>query len=509
MLPTSTRSPWRRWLAALLVLVLIAAACGDSDDGDADADTAAATETTGEAAADDSDETATAEAATDETEAPASDDGGDGGGDGEQVTIRWFVGLGTGSQPEQIEAQEAIVARFNETHPNIDLQVEFVDNEVANDTLATQIAGGNAPDIIGPVGIRGSNAFAGEFLDLEPLVEASGFDLSVYDPAQVEFWREDDGTLTALPFGVFPSFIYYNTELFDEAGLAYPPHELGEPYADGDPWDMDKLAELAAILTVDANGNDATSPDFDRDDVVQFGFTHQWGDDARAQGSFFGGGSFVADDGSAQIPEHWLAQWQWHHDLIWETGAAPNQSYLDSELLNAGNTFTSGNMGMVFTHLWYTCCVRDDDGNGKEFFDIAVAPSYEGTTTSKLHADIFRILDSTEHQEEAFEVLQFLLSDAAGDLLNIYGGMPARGDLQDAFFEGLDETFPQGVDWEVARASLAIPDEPSHEGNMPAFLEAEARIDQFESLIASDPDLDLEAEAESLRADLDVIFTAG
>lgn len=501
MLPTSSRVPWRRLLVVLVALVLLAAACGDSDGGDEAVDAADdAPATTAAAAADDGDDDAPAET-TAETEAAA-----DGG---EVVTIRWFVGLGTGAQPEQIEVQEAVVARFNETHPNINLEIEFIDNEVANDTLATQIAGGNAPDIVGPVGIRGSNAFAGQFLDLEPLVEASGFDLSVYDPAQVEFWREADGALTALPFGVFPSFIFYNTELFDEAGLAYPPQEFGEPYADGDPWDMDKLAELAAILTVDANGNDATSPDFDADDTVQFGFTHQWGDDARAQGSFFGGGDFVGADGAAQIPEPWVAEWAWHHDLIWETGAAPNQSYIDSELLNAGNTFTTGNMGMVFTHLWYTCCVRNDDNTGKEFFDIAVVPEYEGEATSKLHADIFRILESTDHPEEAFEVLTFLLTDAAGELLNTYGGMPARTDLQDAFFAGLDETFPQGVNWDVARASLALPDEPSHEGNMPNFLEAEARIDQFESLIASEPDLDLAAETESLRADLDVIFAAG
>ncbi len=36
------------------------------------------------------------------------------------------------------------------------------------------------------------------------------------------------------------------------------------------------------LLTVDANGNDATSPDFDRDNVVQWGFHHQFNDDARA-----------------------------------------------------------------------------------------------------------------------------------------------------------------------------------------------------------------------------------
>ena len=316
------------------------------------------------------------------------------------VTIRWFVGLGIGSQPEQIAAQEAIVEEFNASQDGIVLELEIVDNEIAFDTLATQIAAGDAPDLIGPIGVRGSNAFAGQFLDLEPLAESSGFDLTQYDQEQVEFWREETGELTALPFGVFPAVMYYNVDLFDEAGLDVPPSAYGEPYADGDPWDMDKVFELALLLTVDANGNDATSADFDPDNIVQWGFHHQFNDDARAIGTFFGSGSFVAEDGSAQIPENWLASWQWYVDLIAAHGA-PNQAEIDSDTLAQGNAFGTGNVAMSFTHLWYTCCVRDADDNnvGLEFWDLAPVPEYNGTATSKLHADTFRILETTESPE--------------------------------------------------------------------------------------------------------------
>jgi multiple sugar transport system substrate-binding protein len=456
----------RRVAGALLAGVLLAAACGGGDDDDA-------------------------------------------GGNSDAVTVRWFVGLGTGSEPEQQDRQQAIVDEFNESHEDVQLEIEIVDNAVAAETLATQIAGGNAPDIIGPIGIRGSNSFAGQFLDLEPLVDETGYDLSVYEQEQVEFWREEDGTLTALPFGVFPSFIWYNTALFDEAGLEYPPQEFGQPYADGDPWDYDKVRELAKVLTVDANGNDATNPAFDPNNIVQWGFHNQFNDDARAQGTMFGPGSFVGDGGSAEVPEHWLAAWQWYHDMIWVDHSAPNQAHLDSDTLSQGNAFNTGNVAMAFTHLWYTCCVVDDDGVGREDFDIAVAPSYNGTTTSKLHADTFRILETTENPDAAFEVLTYLLDDAAPDLLDVYGGMPARTEAREPFFEALDETFPQGVNWQVAIDSLAYPDVPSHEGNMPNFDEAEARIDEFETLIDSDPNANMATQAAQLQADLTTIFAAG
>jgi hypothetical protein len=40
----------------------------------------------------------------------------------------------------------------------------------------------------------------------------------------------------------------------------------------GREWNYESITEIAKILTVDANGNDATSPDFDPNNVVQYGF---------------------------------------------------------------------------------------------------------------------------------------------------------------------------------------------------------------------------------------------
>jgi len=141
-----------------------------------------------------------------------------------------------------------------------------------------------------------------------------------------------------------------------------------------------------------------------------------------------------------------------------------------------------------------------------ENWDIAATPSYNGQITSKLHADTFRILKTTEHPDEAFTVLAYLLDDAAPDLLLVYGAMPAHKSLQKAFFEGLDEKYPQGVDWQVAIDSLSYADHPSHESWMPNFAKADDRIKAFQSLYENTPDLDLDAELDKLRDDLQAIF---
>ena len=81
-------------------------------------------------------------------------------GTGEKVTIRWFCCLGTGDDGEiQVPVEEAVVAAFNESHPDINLELEVVDYDSARDAMSVEIAGGNAPDIVGPVGVSGSEAF--------------------------------------------------------------------------------------------------------------------------------------------------------------------------------------------------------------------------------------------------------------------------------------------------------------------------------------------------------------
>ena len=73
----------------------------------------------------------------------------------EKIKVRWFVGLGTGTNDQQIKPQEEVVKKFNESQDKIELTMEIVANAQAFDVLATQIAAGNAPDLVGPVGIRG------------------------------------------------------------------------------------------------------------------------------------------------------------------------------------------------------------------------------------------------------------------------------------------------------------------------------------------------------------------
>lgn len=492
-------------LAALALMSLFLVACG----GSAPEPAAPAAETNVEEPAAEEEEPAAEEPAAEEpaaeeeaaaeepTAEPVQEEAA-ASGDG-PVEVRWYIGLGAGGNPEEIEKQEAFRDKFNEKYGDkYTLVLDIVQNETAYDVLKTQIASGDVPDIVGPVGVRGMFSFEGAWLDMAPFIEEQGYDLSDYNPALVDFYNFEGQGQVGIPFAVFPSAMWYNKDLFDEAGLEYPPHEFGAPYADGDPWDYDKVREIGMFLTVDANGNDATMDEFDPDNIVQFGYHPMW-TDIRGQWTFFGAGNFVDSDGNAVVPDVWREAAQWYYAGLWEDHFIPNDNYVNSDLLAQGNTFGSGNVAMNPNHTWYTCCFEGAN------WDVAAIPTYNGNTTAKLHADTFGIMKASENPDAAFEVLGLMLGEFAPDLLEVYGAFPARASLQEQNLMQMQENFPD-ADLNVFVEALSFPDNPNHEAGMPNFLKASDAYNTFGSKYQTTPDLDLNAELDALQAELQGIF---
>lgn len=423
----------------------------------------------------------------------------------EKIDVRWYVGLGAGSDEPTFEPQRRVVEEFNASQDEINLILEIVKNSAAADTLAVQLSAGNAPDIVGPVGVEGRDMFKGSWADLQPFVDQYDFDLSAYDPKLVEFYQDENDGLVGIPFAVYPSFLYINKDLFDEAGLPYPPQEFGGEYIDENGvshvWDVNTMRELAIKLTVDRNGNDATSPDFDPEDIIQFGYGPQWFS-SKQLGTLFGSGH-INDNGTARIPQAWQESWEFFYNGMWRDYWTPSGPYEQSELLGYGDYFASGNVAMVHTHLWYAGFM-DVNFN----WNTAVVPSYQGNTTAALNADTFVIPKLSENQEAAFKVMMYLVDNACLDLLDIYGGMPARMEYQDQYLENLENGRfqAQNINWDVAVDSLQYSDVPSYESWLPNFMESETRLGISWDNMKNDSSLDLDAEIDALEADLQAIF---
>ncbi len=426
----------------------------------------------------------------------------------EPTHVRWFVGLGSGGDAPTVIVEKKVIDDYNKSQSDIFIDLEIVGNAQAYNTLATEISGGNAPDIVGPVGIRGRDSFKGAWADLQPLVTKYKWDLTKFDKATVDFFRTKDQGLVGLPYAIYPSFVYVNRALFKEAGVALPPVKYGAPYIDSNgksmPWDVNTLRTIAMKLTVDANGKTPNEAGFDPDKIVQWGYGQQM-TDLRGVCTLFGAGNFVAaDNKTAQIPESWKAFMQWMYDGMWKDHFYPTKTYSDSDYLDKGDWFASGHIAMSSVHTWYAGFADI----AKLDWTLAATPSYKGKITSKMHADTFEIVKTSKNKDAAFKALEFLLGNP--DLIKAYGGFPAAKSQQKAYLADFAKAkFPNNdVAWQVVLDSIPYNDNPNHESWMPAFQETTTRYSAFYDKFTSTPGLSLPAEEKSLVVDMQKIFDA-
>ncbi len=427
---------------------------------------------------------------------------GQGGSTSGVTKIRWFIGLGAGGNPEEVKLENEFVKKFNAENPKYQLVLDVVQNAVAYDVLKTQIASANAPDLVGPVGVRGFWSFEGAWLDLSPYAQKYKYDYSDYNPELLKFYTLGNMGQVGIPFAIYPSALWYNKDIFDEAGLAYPPHKVGEKYVlDGQEleWNFDTLRKVAMRLTYDDAGNTPNDSTFNPDKIVQFGYDAQY-TDLRGQFTFFGAGSFVGGDGyTAVLPDVWKTAAHWYYDGMWKDHFIPTTNYVNSDLLAQGNTFGSGNVAMTPIHTWYMCCVQ------KVNWDAAAIPTYNGKTTAKMHADTFGILKTAKNPDASFQVLALFMSKYAADLVKVYSAFPARLSLQNPRIAELKTTYPS-VDFQPFIDDVSYADNPNHESGMPNFQKASDRYGTFYGLYTSTPNLDLDAELNKMIQDMQAIF---
>ncbi len=393
-----------------------------------------------------------------------------------RIPISWYIGLGTGTSDDQILVEKKVAQDFNASQDRIELKLWFRN---ACDDPYTACLTTILPDIVGPVTIGGAPFLASRWLDLKPTIERQNYDLSVFKPALLAIHKTPGGGYDSLPFAVYPTVLYYNPTLFDRAGLHYPPQKFDEPYLmpDGSSveWNYDTLATLASLLTLDENGNNATSSQFDPEHIVQYGVNFQWAAMRLILTDLQPIQLYDAASKRVAIPNAWRKAAQWVWNGLWKehfipTTAAETGPLLNGDFNNFG-AFNSGHLAMALTPLWYTCCLylRPDNKPNLDW-NIAVVPrSFDGQYHVATDADTFYILNTTQHFDEAFVVYTYLLDKAVPELSQTYRSFPARSEYQQAWFDRQNTIFTQGVNWQVVKDSLnyANPAALDHETQLP------------------------------------------
>lgn len=315
------------------------------------------------------------------------------------------------SSGDRVEYMNQVVEAFEAENPCIDVVLEpNIGDDQATRRL-TWLAAGTSPDLMAyppewaALYMEASEGKA--YIDLTPYVtgeDGIAIGTDVYEGIYQQGFY--DGKPVALPKDYSTSSFYINTALFDAAGIAYP--------AEG--WTWDDALDIALQLTLDANGNNAASPDFDPENVAQ------WGIDIISDGWWRGFQSYlqawgvltVTEDGTTTAgllnsPEA-AAALSWYRDLVFTHHVAPSLSVIGATEGGRVQLFQDGKiaMGVTFHGPWWQD-VFNETPNLE--WTVAPVPTGPGGRSSVLMWLGWGISGQSQHPEEAWKLLKWLTTE--------------------------------------------------------------------------------------------------
>jgi multiple sugar transport system substrate-binding protein len=424
----------------------------------------------------------------------------------EPVKVTIFVGLGTGTDPAQIEVHKQIADEFNATHQDIQIEFLTVPYEERLTKFSTMLAGDMAPDIAMPVGVGGIAEFYDEWIDIKPFIDGDKYDMSDFFGTTVQIHTYPGRGILGLPLCVYPTAVFYNQDLFDAAGVDYPPVKFGDPYADGSPWTYDKVVQIAKKLTKDSAGNDANSPAFSWEKTVQWGWDGwDWENSIKPWVQKFGDTrpTAVSEDGRKSLvnTKPWIDQMQFTKDTIWtwHIRASTEQGGTLSDA--TGDPMGSGKIGMWEIHSWigYAWPSWKSSFN----WNVAAVPSVgSNKIVAPVDADTFVIPKSSKHQKEAWQVVKWMFQpEIMQKLTKNYSCIPARKSLATSWVDEMKKEYPN-VHFDIFLDSLNYIEQPNHEAWTPAYTKINDAMNTATDQILTGKNLDVQAVMDSLNTEV-------
>jgi multiple sugar transport system substrate-binding protein len=136
----------------------------------------------------------------------------------DSVTIRYY---NFSSDPDHVEDLQTIIDAFEAENPNITIEVSSAPFADYFTLLEADLVGGDAPDVF-ELNFENFVSYAANdvLLDLSPYVSTD----APYYPRALEAFQVD-GAQYALPESFSTVLLFYNKDLFDQAGIEYPTAE--------------------------------------------------------------------------------------------------------------------------------------------------------------------------------------------------------------------------------------------------------------------------------------------
>jgi multiple sugar transport system substrate-binding protein len=291
--------------------------------------------------------------------------------------------------PEEIVAYRAVVDAFNDAQGAVEAKlIPFADRDDLILRLTTSIAGGQPPDLFlmnyrfyGQFAARGALEPVAPYLrDAEAFSEADFFDTALM-PFR---WA---GEQVCLPQNVSSLVVYFNADLFRDAGVALPQ----------DGWSWEEMVDAAKALTRDR----------DQDGTID---VYGLGVDPEiirvAPFIWSNGGRLVDDDESPTrfaLDGKAVAALDAFFDLRSVHGVTPTDEEAEAE--DFESRFLNGRLGMLMESRRVVPTLRTIE----DFeWDVVGVPSL-GEPASVLHSDAYCMTEASDAKDEAWRFMEFAL----------------------------------------------------------------------------------------------------
>jgi multiple sugar transport system substrate-binding protein len=311
-----------------------------------------------------------------------------------------------------------LMDRFEEEHPGIKVNLISNPYSATVDLQTTAAATGTLADI---VAINGASVYdlqdQGAITDLSALMDDAGF-----DPAELVSNDQIDGVTYMVRALNFAYPMYYNTDLLEEAGISDVPTT----------WDEFDTA-AAAVTDPDSNVYAWSLPINVQSPA---GFDSQsW---------LWSSGDRMLKDRQANFETPEVAEWLEFLKGQYDGGYVTPGAFTQQEQQKV-EEFTAGRNAFMIGSLAHIAGIRE--ANPDLNFSIASVPAKEGESSGIAGASWgLGIAENSEHKEEAWELVQWLVSeDVNSELAGEATGFPGNANSVPGFVDG-DELYQKAFD---------------------------------------------------------------
>jgi multiple sugar transport system substrate-binding protein len=311
-----------------------------------------------------------------------------------------FMGWGGVAEDEGVQAA---IEAFQEEMPGITVEwIHGVDTDWTQMFLSN-IAAGTPPD----TSFIASDTYEtfrqqGLLMDITDRIaedELLGQEDYFIQPQETARAADDEGRWHGIGSCWVAPHIYYNADIFDEAGITPP------GFKDDELWEWDQFLEIANQLTTDVNGRHPNDDGFDPDNIERWAVDWPIWWVPVAAAVFANGGAFVdpneprlgLDSPEAIEAIQRLADLRYLHHVAPQSAALSTLGMTNTQMLDTGR------LAMAVDGSWALSWMKDVTiplGTG------ALPKMAQAATFMQAH--FHSALASTPHPEEAWQWVRFL-----------------------------------------------------------------------------------------------------